>query len=38
LLETGSDPRFVALRRQALTLIREEAQHSSSTILADANA
>ena len=26
LLETESDPRFAALRRQVLTLIREEAQ------------
>ena len=29
LLETESDPRFTALRRQVLTLIREEAQRSS---------
>lgn len=29
LLETESDPRFAALRRQVLTLIREEAQRSS---------
>ncbi len=28
LLETESDPRFAALRRQVLTLIREEAQHA----------
>ncbi|MFN3979134.1 MAG: ABC transporter ATP-binding protein [Caldilinea sp.] len=31
LLETESDPRFAALRRQVLTLIREEAQRSVST-------